>query len=463
MSTRWDRRSPTEQQRDRARLLASWLPDATSYAPHWAEVVGAAGMAPGGPATAGDLARVPPSVQHDVEERAGLGLVQRPTAAQLEDAVQPPLLHRLGLGAGQDMPDRRRELLLEEFKPIHVIRGGVGDALAVASSRADVDRAMRAGVRTAALLGLTDHDYVVSSVPAGPTADYWRLQAMTMGTHMLALHPRGHLDGFERCVEAFALVPATVAACLPEEAVAWAELLASADADVSRVVCVLLLGPPVDDDRRQEIEDAWRAAGALERELVVRHAWAPDVHRATWVECRDGVSGLHTVPDLELLEVLDPVTGLDADGAGDLTVTTLGWRGTTLLRYRTGVRVEGIDTSPCPACGRTVPRIVGEVQDAAWHRRLARADGDVWVDARAVEAAASGLVGVRAWRVRLVRGRDGGDGYVVEAAGADGVEQRLAKRLAAVTGTRADAAERVDDVGRLERAVAVGGRIVDDR
>ena len=428
MPAAWDRRSASEQGRAEELLLAEWLPGAVQFAPYWTSRAERLEVDPRSLVTRDDLLRFAPTLQGDVAARGGTALVQRPTEAQVKAVAAGSLLGRIARGISGDQLDGKRRVLLEEFKPVHVTRGGVADELAIASSRSDLDRAHRAGARAAAVLGLGDHDYMVSAVPAGPTAASWGVRAVALGSSMLALHPRGHGDGLDRCVDAFDLVPATAVACLPDEAIAWAEVLAAADADVSRVVHVVVVGPPPDDEQREAILEAWRRAGAREHELMVRALWAPDVHRGLWAECAEGIEGLHTTPDMEVLEVLEALSGRQTEAGGDLTVTTLGWRGTTLLRFRTGVRVTSVqsDGQPCPACGRTVPRVVGPVQPAAWQPLLERADGRVALDLRALstelEASAADV-----WRVSLQR-RGGEDGYVVELGG--NVERAATERPA---------------------------------
>ncbi len=427
MPAAWDRRSASEQARAEELLLAEWLPGAVAFAPHWTARAERIEADPRTLVTRADLDRFAPSLQGDVATRGGAALVQRPTESQVKAMASGSLLGRIARGISGDQLDGKRRVLLEEFKPVHVTRGGAAAELAIASSRSDLDRAHRAGARAAAVLGLGDHDYLVSAVPAGPSAAFWGVRSVALGASMLALHPRGHGDTLAQCVDAFDLVPATSVACLPEEAVAWADVLADADADVSRVVHVVLVGPPPTDEQREAVVEAWRRAGALGHELVVRTLWAPDVHRGLWAECADGIEGLHTTPDMEVLETLESLSGGVTDRGGDLTITTLGWRGTTLLRYRTGVRVASLraDGEPCPACGRTVPRIVGAVQPAAWQPSLRRKDGEVTLDLRALavelEASAAAV-----WRVSLQR-RRGVDGYVVELGG--DIERSQVERL----------------------------------
>lgn len=466
MPAAWDRRSPKEQARIEELELADWLPGAVSFSPYWSRQAERLELEPTELVTLGSLLRFPPSLQGDVSVRAGTELVQRPTEAQVKAVGSGSLLGSVARAISRDQREGKRRVLLEQFKPVHVTRGGVFGELAIASSRADLDRMHRAGARAASLLGLGDHDYLVSAVPAGPTSEFWSVHALALGSSMLALHPRGHGDALDRCIDAFSLLPATAVACPSTDAIAWAHQLAAADADVSRVVCVILVGPPPTEDQRAAVEEAWRNAGALENELVVRSLWAPDVHRSIWVECAEGTEGLHTMPDLEVLEVVDALSGRVTDVGGDLTVTSLGWTGTTLLRFRTGARVDQLTPAddPCPACGRTVPRLTGAVQPGVWQPALQRDDGLVTLDLRAlsIELDASPA---DAWRVSLQR-RDGVDGYLVEVGGDIGPDQQddIRGRVTRATGVPVSSVMVSREVEPVENRIRVlGSPFADNR
>jgi phenylacetate-coenzyme A ligase PaaK-like adenylate-forming protein len=95
-----------------------------------------------------------------------------------------------------------------------------------------------------------------------------------------------------------------------------------------------------------------------------------------WGECPtlpEESSGYHLFPDLGIVEVVDPETG-DVKGEGEpgeLVYTPLDARGTVVLRYRTGDYVDGgVTWEPCPRCGRTVPRIVGNIGRASNTKEL---------------------------------------------------------------------------------------------
>ena len=93
--------------------------------------------------------------------------------------------------------------------------------------------------------------------------------------------------------------------------------------------------------------------------------------RSAWSECSTEIdisSGYHTYPDKEIFEIIDPDTGgVKAEGEdGEIVYTCIDGRGSCVLRYRTGDFVKGgIVYSPCPHCGRTVPRISSDISRAS--------------------------------------------------------------------------------------------------
>lgn len=441
MTAPWDRRSDEEHQRVAALALQQWLPAATSFSAFWADRARALDGA-GRLTTAADLERFSPVREADVRGAGGPGcpaLLMRPTQEQVKARASSSMLLGLAGAIRREGGEGGRRAVLEEYKPIHVHRGGADDDLAIAYSRSDLDRLHRCGARAARVLGLDDADYLVNAVPSGPRLRWWGVYHLALGASILALHPRGAGDPLERILDSFALVPATVVAVTVDEAMALPALMVEHGVEAPRVHTVVTVGPPPDDDTRAAVRDAWRAAGATESDLVVRALWAPPEARALWAEPREEPTGLVTYPDLERLEVLDALTGEPTDGAGDLTITTVGWNGSALLRYQTGAFVEGIDATPCPASGITTPRIVGEVVEQAWQPEVVAPDGVVrHFDFRVAGTILATTPGVESWRIELQPAARVGapERVVVELAGevADRDREGLAERMDVAAG-----------------------------
>lgn len=468
MTAPWDRRSPAEQHRVEELVLGPWLPAAVSFSSTWSELVRDVGLTPASLRSRDDLARLPASREVDLLRRSGLGapgLLMRPTADQVKAHASGSALLDIARSIRREGRAGQRRAILTEYKPIHVHRGGVDGDLAIAYSRRDLDRLHRAGARAAAVLGLDDSDYLVSAVPAGPTLAWWGAYHLALGSSMLALHPRGAGDDLTRVLGSFDLLPVTAVAVVPDEAIELAATIAeSAGVAADRVDTVILVGPPPDDDTRAAVADAWRAAGAS-RDVRVRALWAPPEVRAPWAECAETVSGLHTYPDMEVLETLDPQTGAVSDADGDLVYTSAGWHGTALLRYQTGTYVEAIATEPCPGCGRTVPRIVGEPYPDAWQPLAATADGEDRVDLRGAAVALADVPAVEVWRIEVGPApRRRTHRVVVEVAGRVGEDdvEGLERRLRAATGSATLEVEVVPDPVLVQRRIEELGSVFAD-
>lgn len=437
MASPWDRRSDKERERATSLLLSSWLPAVADFSPYWSDRVRRENMDAVSFVDLDALRRLAPVRELDIQHAGGEGapaLLMRPTLEQVKARATGTVLTAFLASIRRDGTDGARRALLTEYKPIHVHRGGAENDLAIGYSRSDLDRLHRCGARAAAVLGLDDSDYLVSAVPAGPNLDFFGVYHLALGASMLALHPRGHGDPLERIIDSFALIPATAVAVHPAEAIELARLLGEADANTARVDTVILVGPPPRPEQREEIVAAWRDAGADNGDLTVRSLFAPPEGRALWAE--DAAGGLVTYPDLEVLEVIEPSTLEPTAGPGELVYTSAGWHGTALLRFRTGVYVDGLVDEE--ASGRFVPRLVGQVVPHAWQLSVSDAkDGTHVLDLRGMDSALADLP-VTAWRVE-VRGptsRSKGDRFMVQVAGTLDEELlvEIEERLAAQTG-----------------------------
>lgn len=433
MSAPWDRRSPAEQARVAELALARWLPTVATAAPFWARRAAADGLDPTRLTSPGSLAGFAPVREADLlaDGPGAPGAVLRPSEEDVKAYGGSDVLRGISAAIRREGPVGKRAVLLREYQPIDLRRGGVEGRVVVASSRTDLDRGNRVGARAARVLGLDDRDVVLSAVPTGPTLAAARVAHLTQGASLTALHARGHGDDLADVAGAAQLLSVTVLVVALDEAVQLAKTMIGARLGLGRLRRVITYGPPPDDALRAEVAEAF---GGLGVKVDVRALWGPQLGRTMWAECEEGTHGLHTTPDLEVLEVVDPMTGRPSDGDGDLTLTSLGWHGTALVRVQTGTWVDPLRRDPCPGCGRTVPRLEGEMAPDAWQLPIT---DNSWrqrhVDLRGIPAVLARTGGVRAWRAEI-RGPDDRvprDQLVVEVAGDLAAEQRtgLEQRL----------------------------------
>jgi hypothetical protein len=460
----WDRRERSTRERVERLTLARWLPAVVAAAPFYAARDG--GTDERALTDRSGLRNLPPIRSRDLLAAPGgaASAVLAPTEAQVEAAADRGALRRISRAIGRDGPEGKRAAIVQEYRPLLLLRAGPDGELLVASSRSDLDRMHRAGARAAAVLGLRDDDVVVSVVPAGPTLDHHGVIHLAAGAGLTALHARGAGEGPDVVVDAVRRLPPSVLVVPLAEAAIVADELRTAGADLASVTTVVVVGPPPDAALREAITAAFHAAGT--GAVRVLALWGPTGARSPWAECAPG-TGLHTTADLELLEVLDPMTGQVTDGDGDLTVTTMGWNGTALVRFQTGTWTDpSRDGDPCPVCGRTVPRLLGELVPHAWELPVATGTSSVGhVDLRGIAAVVAREAGVTRWRAEL-HGPNGSvprDRLLVEVAGKPRDDRRMTAAIGAAAGLTPELTTGSTDAQVQATISELGGQLVDRR
>jgi phenylacetate-CoA ligase len=300
-------------------------------------------------------------------------------------------------------------VIAHETKPTSYVWTGLGFRYPVASTRADLDLVARAGARLWSILGLTAQDALLSAVPVASSTEHLALSYAAMAAGAPALFPGADAPAL---IAAARLTTPSVIAAPSGDAANVLTALTEAGVSVDAVRTIVLVGAPT-PEQRAEVASLAPAAAVLA-------AHAPAGARVLWAECRPGgaAAGLHTYPDLDLVQLVDPDTGESAAAlGGEVVLTQLGMYGSALLRWRTGdVTPTPVDSAPCPGCSRRVPRIVGLKPRALV---LVSDDGRT-LDLRSVAGALSGRTDLTDWRVAVGRRSRDGRVQVVVHLVADG-------------------------------------------
>lgn len=332
-----ERRHPLQLRALQLRALARYVTeDVYPYSPFYRERFDAAGLGRSAPGEK-ILRDLPWTAIADVDDPGDL--VLRPDEKAIQRFASPRMLVKVAWAKFQRRADRiNREVIDPVYKPIRWV---IAEGVTIGYTDADLGRLAEQGRRWLALAGLGRYDVVVSIVPAGPDVASLELVEGCRLAGVSALHlPAGATAHQLRVVRPTVL--AGTAADLER-------LLRATPPDAVPVLHTLLVvGDWLDDARRSTL-----AALAPPGTAIVA-AWAPPGVRSMWVECRGGTAA-HTAPDVELLEVVD----------GEVVWSAIDWKGTVLLRLRTGVRGH-LDQNPCPVCGRTSPRVVPAPREPAF-------------------------------------------------------------------------------------------------
>jgi phenylacetate-coenzyme A ligase PaaK-like adenylate-forming protein len=129
---------------------------------------------------------------------------------------------------------------------------------------------------------------------------------------------------------------------------------------------IVLGGEKVSDGTRDKLRKLAAGLGAPNADVLATYGFTEA--KIAWAECPAppgaAPSGYHLYPDLGIIEIIDPQTGfaVPPEHPGEIVFTPLDARGSVVLRYRTGDYIDGgLTYEPCPYCGRTMPRLIGNI------------------------------------------------------------------------------------------------------
>lgn len=412
-ATPWFRRPPAELRREQDLLLRTWITrEVVPFSRFWADRL--KGVVP---TDVDALQVVGTTTEADIAGAGGPGnpaLLLSPSEDAFKRHASRAELLAAARQAGGRGASGRRQAIWQRYKPVHVHEAGIDRLLAIAYTRSDLDRLHLAGARLAEVMGWGAEDALLDLVPAAPSIRFWGLYHAALASRMTALHPRGAgQPAVPAARRGLALLPASILALPVEEAEAVLADLVAGGAQAPNLRMVVPVGQPPDAGVRIRLTLLGeRLAG---RPVRVQAVWAPEVSRVLYGEAPvaandppEATYGMVTYPDLELLQVRDPGTGaLREDGqAGELVVTSLGWRGTVLVRMATGSWVGGLEArSRQPVTGATVPRVAPRAVDGAWQPKVGIGGRVRRVDLRGTGRAivpAVGAMGAADWSLGAV-------------------------------------------------------------
>lgn len=397
--TSWDRLSEAGLRKLQDRLVAHQVQHVVGpFSPYWKTRLAELGRRATSIGSAAAIEGLPAAGERDVAPDGDPAAMARLVVQASEGGfvlhakgptVRRALRHRV-TGGGH-----YAKLIAHETRPTSYVWAGLGFRYPIASTRADLDVIARTGARLWSILGLTEHDALLSAVPVGSTSEHVGLSYAAMAAGAPALFPGADHGAL---VAAARLATPTVLAVPSRHAVEVLTALTDAQVPLDSIRTVLLVGAPTEEQRSVTAELAPAA--------TVLAVHAPSGARVLWAECREGgaAAGLHTYPDVDLVQLVDPDTGDLASEGGEVVLTQLGMFGSALLRWRTADLTPGrVEVSQCPGCGRRVPRIT-RVRPAAL---VLLSDDGRTLDLRSVAGALSGRTDLADWRVAVGRrGRD---------------------------------------------------------
>lgn len=329
------RKDVTETDRELADYLRK---EVAPYSPRYGPMLRSLYERGDGVTSIATLVRLPFTSAADIADPSSL--VLRPDPDAIGRAGDLKLIARLQAAKAVKREASFNLSLDRTYKPLlWWIDGG----LTLGASSADERRLGHLGRQWLEGAGVRAYDSLVSVVAPGPSLGFWHLWLGARAAGLSALY----LAALPSPDELVRLQPAALAGSAADLSDV---LLAVADRreKLDRLRTLLVVGEPLSDGARERLE-ALGAERAGTKVAAVA-AWAPPGARALWAECRGG-RGVHLWPGAEVVEVVDGAgERVPLGEVGEIVWTPIGWHGSVLLRFRTGV-VARIDTTPCQTCG----------------------------------------------------------------------------------------------------------------
>ncbi|MDI6831743.1 MAG: AMP-binding protein [Actinomycetota bacterium] len=391
------------------------------YSPYYRELLDYNRIKPGVIKALKDLSCIPFTTKADIaplpeDPAIPFNLVLSPTPERAREAKASLRLKQRWLRLTHGAEGYAR-LMDREFLPVHYhfTIGRTALPTPILYTAYDLARMREAGRRVFELLELKRDDLVVNAFPFAPHLAFWMTYFATEACGIPALHTGGgRILGTHRVLEALERLGGTVLTATPSYAYHLLRASAREGRDLSRLHTLVLGGDGLPAGLKDKMRELLARVGA--EKAVVASTYGFTEGRVAWSECRPSAasreksSGYHLFPDMEVIEIIDPESGTRrGEGEdGEVVYTTLDWRGSVLLRFRTGDLVKGgIEYDPCPYCGRSLPRLGVEITRTSEYKEfeLTKLKGTL-VDLNAFYPLLSGHKDVLEWQLEIRKRND---------------------------------------------------------
>jgi phenylacetate-CoA ligase len=306
--------------------------------------------------------------------------------------------------------ERVRQDFEAEFRPIFVTftTGRSAEPTPLFFSQRDLTRLATAGRRLVEVCAARREDRLLNTLPFAPHLAFWLAHyAGTTGGVLTISSGGGKVLGTEGNIRQLRKFKPEVLIGVPTFVYHLLHQAAEEGVHCENLRSIVLGGEKVSDGLRQKLRDLALELGAPDVNVLATYGFTEA--KLAWSECPfphdQPSSGYHLYADLGILEVIDPQTEevLPPGRPGELVFTPLDARGTVVLRYRTGDYTDGgLTYEPCPHCGRSLPRLLGNISRRSEVKQMSfdKIKGTL-VDFNELERVLDDAPHIGAWQVEL--------------------------------------------------------------
>ena len=317
--------------------------------------------------TADDLKKLPFSAKEDVaptskEPKKFLDFILQPNEQSIKQYATINKKIKSILNKSQ---------LYLEYKPIHIhfTTGRTANATPIFYTAHDLQRLEESGRRMMQILGVSASDIAVNAFPYAPHLAFWQTFYAVKSANLLSLHTGGgKILGTERIIKSIEGMKATCLVGMPGYLYHLIRTAKEHKRNFNNLNLVIFGGERVPLGLREKIKDYISSMGAKDVRVLSTYAFTEG--KCAWVECREE-SGYHLYPDFEFIEIVDKNNERVNEGEkGEIVYTSLDWRGSVFLRYKTGDMAKGMYYEECPHCKRTLPTIDSIIERSSEYKEF---------------------------------------------------------------------------------------------
>lgn len=295
-----------------------------------------------------------------------------------------------------------------QYKPVHMhfTTGRTALPTPFLYSGRDLEMLKESARRLFEVGGFSKDLRALNGFPYSPHLAFWLMYyaCVTVGLTNLATGG-GKVMGTQKIIDALERLKINLAAFIPGYAYHLLREAVAQGRQLPDLKYLVFGGERVSDGFRTKVRELCEQLGSHEVEVYATYAMTES--KTAWLQCAEH-TGYHLYPDLEYFEVIDKDGNRLPEGsAGELVYTALDWRGSVVVRYRTGDICKGIEYGPCPNCGRTVPRIVPDIQRSSDVKEfnLTKIKGEL-VNLNEFYPLLSGVKEIEEWQVVIKKHND---------------------------------------------------------
>jgi phenylacetate-CoA ligase len=415
LTNRWQKLPEAALRRLQAEKLGRYLrTTVVPFSAHYRQLFRENGLSADSIRTLEDLQRIPFTTKFDLLNTAAQPqkfkdfiLVPDPAVlGRRPETIVRALIH------GREQVKSKFEA---EFRPIFMTftTGRSAEPTPLFYTQRDLDHLATAGARLVQVCAAKREERLLNTFPFAPHLAFWLAHyAGTAGGIMMLSSGGGKVVGTDGTIRHLRKLNPESILGIPTFIYHVLHQAAEQGVRCENLRRIVLGGEKVSAGLRVKLRDLARELGAGEVEVLATYGFTEA--KQAWVECPfphgQPSAGYHLYPDLGIVEIIDPTTGkiVPPGQPGEIVFTPLDARGSVVLRYRTGDYIDGgLSYDPCPYCGRSLPRLVGNItrRSEVKEMNLDKLKGTL-VDFNELEHVLDDAPHIGAWQIELRKVHD---------------------------------------------------------